>query len=591
MSYLVLARKSRPQTFSEVVGQKAVVKTLQNSILRERIAHAILFSGVRGVGKTTLARIMAKAINCEADVKKRPCNKCTSCKDISKGHSLDVLEIDGASNNGVDDVRTLRENIKAQPAASKYKIVIIDEVHMLSTSAFNALLKTLEEPPAHVYFMFATTEIHKIPITILSRCQQYELKKVSAEELNEHFARLTASEGYQIDPAALSLITREAGGSIRDGLSLLDQMFSYGENEISLADVVEVLGLAGRDTLLQISLALLGNDKASAFDGLLQILEFGVDLRRFLEDLLTTFRNLFFCSSGCSQLVDVPAIELKELQELASKFPAETIHLKLKLLMDASERVQRSSQPRFVLETAFMQIIEASNVAPLSAILAKLESLLPEIAELEPAVVQPPAKVVNLKSDIQEQGVEKTPEKKSETEVQKPPDIALKNEIEPTTRAVSKENLAEQVVLEEPDEINDRNLPENSKAINPQWPKFLEYVAENRVGLASVLRNAASYEFAEEGETILHLHYENREECHLLSQGDNFRQLQQLALDFFGKQLTLQLHQPEKDDDGGDEDSPRARRNRLAKDPLVRMTEDIFHGQVGAIRLSTPGKK
>ncbi len=260
MSYLVLARKARPQTFDEVVGQRPVVKTLQNSLLRDRVAHAILFSGIRGVGKTTLARIMAKAINCANGPALNPCNICESCQAITAGSSLDLYEIDGASNRGIQEIRELKEKIRFLPVSSKYRIIIIDEVHMLTTEAFNALLKTLEEPPAHVFFMFATTELHKIPITILSRCQRYELKRVAPIDLGRHLHNLAEAEGVQIEQGALDLIIREADGSVRDGLSLLDQVFSFGEKNISTDDVIQVLGLVNREVVLRLTQALLEND-------------------------------------------------------------------------------------------------------------------------------------------------------------------------------------------------------------------------------------------------------------------------------------------------------------------------------------------
>jgi len=318
MSYLVLARKSRPQTFDQVVGQRPVVKTLQNSLARNRVAHAILFSGVRGVGKTTLARIMAKAINCESRGDNRPCNDCNPCRDIMTGSSLDLIEIDGASNRGIQEIRELKEKIKFLPTSCKYKIIIIDEVHMLTTEAFNALLKTLEEPPDHVYFMFATTELHKIPITILSRCQQYELKRIAASELYDHFNKLADTEDVEIEAKALSLIVREAEGSVRDGLSLLDQVFSFGEKKISVQDVTEVLGLVNRDILWQLSEALLTGDRTTALKSLEDIFAFGMDIKRFSADLLECFRTLLLTRiEGCNELLDLPAEELQRCRELA----------------------------------------------------------------------------------------------------------------------------------------------------------------------------------------------------------------------------------------------------------------------------------
>ena len=242
----------------------------------------------------------------------RPCDQCPSCRQIATGSSLDLYEIDGASNRGIQEIRELKEKIRFLPTSSQYKIIIIDEVHMLTTEAFNALLKTLEEPPAHVYFMFATTEIHKIPITILSRCQQYELKRISAKELYDHFQKLVSAEGFEIDPAALSLIVREAGGSVRDGLSLLDQMFSYGEKTISSKDVVEVLGLVSREVLMRLTRALLDGNKSEVFLNLQEIFDFGMDLKRFVEDIMDHFRTLLLCKiEGCTGLIDLPGEECR----------------------------------------------------------------------------------------------------------------------------------------------------------------------------------------------------------------------------------------------------------------------------------------
>ncbi len=377
MSYLVLARKSRPQTFDEVVGQRPVVKTLQNSLRRGRVAHAILFSGVRGVGKTTLARLMAKAINCTGETESPPCNTCQSCREITAGSSFDLHEIDGASNRGIQEIRELKDKIRFLPTSSRCKIIIIDEVHMLTTEAFNALLKTLEEPPAHVYFMFATTELHKIPITILSRCQQYELKRVPASELSAHFQRLTLSEGFTIEPAALALIVREAEGSVRDGLSLLDQIFSFGEKQIRREDVVEVLGLVDREVLMRLTVGLLGGDRAAALLALDEIFAFGVDLRRFSTDLLTCFRNLILTRiEGCESLLDLPEHEAALFKETARRYSLETLHMQLNLLMEAVEEIRYSVQPRLALETAFLKIIEAGNVVPVTTLLAHLEVIL-----------------------------------------------------------------------------------------------------------------------------------------------------------------------------------------------------------------------
>jgi len=377
MSYLVLARKARPQTFDEVVGQRPVVKTLQNSLLRDRVAHAILFSGVRGVGKTTLARIMAKAINCEKGPAQNPCNACESCRTITAGSSLDLYEIDGASNRGIQEIRELKEKIRFLPTSSKFRIIIIDEVHMLTNEAFNALLKTLEEPPAHVYFMFATTELHKIPITILSRCQRYELKRVAPVELGRHLQSLAEADGVRMEQGALDLIVREADGSVRDGLSLLDQVFSFGEKNISTDDVVQVLGLVSREALLRLTRALLERDAGSALQVLDETFSYGMDLKRFTADLLGCFRTLILSKiQGCDPLLDMSQAELALFQELARVYSLQTLHMKLTLLMQGVEEMRYSTQPRLALETTFLKVIESHEVTPVATLLSRLDSLL-----------------------------------------------------------------------------------------------------------------------------------------------------------------------------------------------------------------------
>ncbi|SVD31940.1 uncharacterized protein METZ01_LOCUS384794, partial [marine metagenome] len=252
--YRVLARKYRPQTFNDLIGQETLVRTLTNSILNNRIAHAYLLTGVRGIGKTTTARLIAMSLNCEerSQEKFEPCGKCNSCISVREDRSLDVMEMDAASKTGVDDIREIIDNVKYKPVSSKYKIFIIDEVHMLSKNAFNALLKTLEEPPAHVKFIFATTEVKKIPITIISRCQRFDLHRIEKESLTSHFMGIAAKENIKINPEAMALIVRSADGSVRDGLSLLDQAISNETDQITAASIVNMLGLADRGNIFDL---------------------------------------------------------------------------------------------------------------------------------------------------------------------------------------------------------------------------------------------------------------------------------------------------------------------------------------------------
>lgn len=563
MSYLVLARKSRPQDFTQVVGQIPVVKTLQNSLVRERVAHAILFSGVRGVGKTTLARIMAKAINCENLVDGNPCNKCSSCTEITAGSSLDLYEIDGASNRGIQEIRELKEKIKFLPTSAKFKIILIDEVHMLTTEAFNALLKTLEEPPAHVHFMFATTELHKIPITILSRCQRYELKRVSAQELGKHFQKLCEAEGVQLETAALDLIVRESEGSVRDGLSLLDQVFSYGEKKIGVDDVIEVLGLVSRDIIHTLTRALLENNAGTAFRALEQTFDFGVDLKRFTADLLTAFRTLILCRiDGCQELIDIPQQELTFFQDLAKEYTHNTLHMKLNLLMQGVEEMRYATQPRLCLESTFLKIISADDVVPVTSLLGKLDKLLQNSA-------QPEQKVI----------IEPTSKKKN-------PDVKpIKPEARPQPAPV-KEKVEEPPLPEEPQAPKkDKPVPHpHVHDVRKDWPGFIAHVKDRKVWMAQDLQRANR---AREVEGVLQLHYADNANCAVLRQKENIKLLTEFVLDFFQKDLTLRFITPDKKDEEESDtvESPHKLRQKLANDPLVLMATEIFSGQIGDIRV------
>lgn len=597
MSYLVLARKSRPQTFEQVVGQRPVVRTLRNSIVRNRVAHAILFSGVRGVGKTTLARIMAKALNCSGDIENRPCDSCPSCKEISNGSSLDLYEIDGASNRGIQEIRELKEKIRFLPTSAPFKVIIIDEVHMLTTEAFNALLKTLEEPPAHVHFMFATTEIHKIPITILSRCQQYELKRIPAKELHCHFAKLAEAEGFTLEPAALSLIVRESGGSVRDGLSLLDQMFSFGDTSISSADVAEVLGLVDREVLTALTKGLLAGDKAAVFQSLQTVFSFGMDTKRFLEDLLNQFRGLLLCKiDGCSPLLDMPEDDLKEYQQIASDYTSETIHLKLSLLMQLADVLKQSSQPRIALETSFLKIIEATNVVPLSSLLGHLQEIMPAldgVKEMSESTVPvqeaaPKKKIEQVRvntGDLQPQG--SRPSRASQPQPQASKKTSGNIE-EPCQSPPTQRD--EPPLPPEPQELTRTNTQKGgnqTKDPKKDWDAFLEFVKQDTVWMATNLQRADSVSYDIPGE--LHITFTDGMNCSLLRQKDNLQQLSDFVLAFFKKPLKVTFIVPEIDDtpdeDGGE--SPQKKRQNLLNDPLVQMATEVFNGQIGDVRLSS----
>jgi len=378
MSYLVLARKYRPQTFADLVGQEHVTRTLTNAINLNRIAHGYLFTGTRGVGKTTVARIFAKALNCEsaAGPTPEPCGRCVSCKEIAAGTSGDAFESDAASTTGGDDVRELRENVKYLPARGRYKVYIIDEVHMLSKNAFNALLKTLEEPPAHVVFIFATTEPHKIPDTVLSRTQQYEFKMVGQAPIRDYLAKLMAAEGAQVASDVLMLVARKAAGSVRDGLSYMDQVLSYGADR-PLTEIAEVLGVVDRQALLDISAAVLAGDPVAVLDVLARLSASNWDVKDLLADLLEHFRNLVAAKVARqpAALIDAGDAELAALKaQVKDVSPLALEHL-FTLLADAEELILRSGQPRLVLEMTLVRLAEAATVKPLDDLLDELTKL------------------------------------------------------------------------------------------------------------------------------------------------------------------------------------------------------------------------
>ena len=379
MSYLVLARKWRPQSFDQILGQEATVQTLQNAIRQNRVAHAFLFSGPRGVGKTSLARILAKAINCQAQdgPTTNPCGICGPCREITAGSAMDVQEIDGASNNGIDDIRELREKVRYMPAACRTKIYIIDEVHMLSPPAFNALLKTLEEPPPNVVFIFATTEQQKIPATILSRCQRYDFHRVSGPVLAAHLARLCEKEGIELPEGSLRVIAREAEGSVRDALSLLDQVASFGGKGLLEDDVLRILGVVDRNLVAAIARCLLAGDAAGAIDALVRSDEAGNDIKQLSRALLRWFRNLAVIkvARAPEKAMDVSDGELAELRAMAEDRNLETIERHFDQFIRLDEELRDSGQPRLLLEMTLVRMATTPPLETIAELIARLEDM------------------------------------------------------------------------------------------------------------------------------------------------------------------------------------------------------------------------
>ena len=381
MSYIVSARKYRPQTFEELIGQEHIASTLRNAIARDRVGHAYLFSGPRGVGKTSAARIFAKALNCEKGPTGTPCGACTFCREITEGRSLDLVEIDGASNRRIDEVRQIRENIRFVPSSSRFKIYIIDEVHMLTTEAFNALLKTLEEPPEHVIFIFATTELQKVPQTIRSRCQQFVFKRIPIPLIVQMLMRIIGDLQVEADERALFWIARSASGSMRDAESILDQMISYSEGPINTDDVFYVLGLPGYDIYHRFAGFIAEGDFNASYRLLDELIRGGIEIPVLVSGLLEYYRNLYVLSvdDGAHELIDLPGEDVEEMRKCLDSYGPEDVHNILILLSRLYMDTRGSEVARQLLEVVLIKLVRYRDIVHPASLLQRLEELKSEI--------------------------------------------------------------------------------------------------------------------------------------------------------------------------------------------------------------------
>jgi len=377
MSYIVFARKWRPQNFNEVIGQEHITTTLENAIKQDRVAHAYLFCGPRGIGKTTTARILSKALNCEKGPTPSPCNKCTSCKEITLGSSLDIIEIDGASNRGIDEIRNIKENVKFAPQQGRFKIYIIDEVHMLTNEAFNALLKTLEEPPQHVKFIFATTAAHKVIPTILSRCQRFNFRRLLSQDIIIKLKEIAKREKIKIEEKALYAIIRAASGSMRDAESLIDQLATYCKNNIAIKDVNNVLGLIGEDALYEFCRHIIKKDTASAIKLINKIVDDGADPAQFLESLIEFFRSVMVIKEGKdpSKLIDLPSSEIEAISKESESLTTEDVLYIIYSLINTNNSIRRASSQKIPLELLAVKLTQKESIVSLAEIMNRLSLL------------------------------------------------------------------------------------------------------------------------------------------------------------------------------------------------------------------------
>lgn len=406
MSYLPFARKHRPQDFDEVVGQEHITTTLKNAISLNRVHHAYLFTGPRGIGKTSTARIFSKALNCEKGPAPKPCNKCTSCREIVNGSSLDVIEIDGASNNGVDEMRNLRETVKFSPTRGRYKIYIIDEVHMLTVPAFNALLKTLEEPPQHVKFIFATTEPHKLPATILSRCQRFDFRRISIKEIIAKLREVAKEERLDIEEGVFLYIAKASDGSMRDAESVLDQVASFSKGKVQLKDVIESLGMIEDEVLFRCADLVIDKDTKDAIHLIAEILNSGKDAKQFLSGVLEHFRNIMIVKCGVfsEELIDLPREAIERVKKQAQSFSQGDIFYIINVISNSLRMIKQLLPERVVLELCMIRLTSRDSIVSIEEILSKL----PQAAETvkTPAISISPSPISN-PAHIQQQSFAK----------------------------------------------------------------------------------------------------------------------------------------------------------------------------------------
>jgi len=383
MSYIVFALKWRPKNFDEIIGQPHIVNTLKHALEKNRLAHAYIFAGPRGVGKTSTARILAKALNCKDGPTINPCQKCASCTQIAQSHSFDVIEVDGASNRGIEEIRTLRENVKFAPTSGRFKVYIIDEVHMLTSEAFNALLKTLEEPPEFVKFIFATTQPQKVPATILSRCQRFDFRRIPVLEIIAQLEKIVAHEKLAVEKEVLFAIAKSSDGSLRDAESVLDQLVSFSQGKISLKDVISVLGLVEQEALFAITDKIIRKDARGALELLNNIIDEGKDTGLFLNNLIEHFRNLMIAkvAQADSQLIDLPQEICQGLLEQAQAFSLEEIFSTFNLLVNTHEISKRLDSQRIPLEISLVKLAHDKKGSNLNSAPVKEDEHIKQVTE------------------------------------------------------------------------------------------------------------------------------------------------------------------------------------------------------------------
>ncbi len=486
MTYLVTARKYRPTKFSEVVGQEHVTATLLNSLKLGRVAHAYIFAGPRGVGKTTVARILAKAINCLNPQDYEPCNECEMCLEISSGRSIDVLEIDGASNRGIDEVRDLRESVRYTPTKAKYKVYIIDEVHMLTKEAFNALLKTLEEPPPHILFIFATTEPHRVPPTILSRCQRFDFRRIEIQKIIERLKLIAQQDKIQIDDDSLFTIAKKANGSLRDALSIFDQVVSFCGEKIKIEDVINALNIIDQEIFFKVTDIVKDKNIRAGFELVDTIVKQGYDFQEFLSGLSEHLRNILVAiTTKSDELIEATEYYRKRYLEESKQFNESDVLRMLKIVNDAEITIKWSPQPRLKLEMVITQLASIDSTVKIQELLSKIEEL---EKRLDSENFNNPPKGGNKTEPVKTQLVQNA-EKKEET---KNETHSLQTEDISTINILFEDPLADYKTKSSPKTDKSEDKIENPEkllnSIREKWDELADIAQSFNLNLATALK-------------------------------------------------------------------------------------------------------
>ncbi len=581
MAYLVLARKWRPQTFNEVVGQRPVTQTLKNALAKDRLAHALLFAGPRGVGKTTTARILAKALNCEQGPTPEPCGACTSCQEIAEGRSLNCLEIDAASHTQVEKIRELLEGVPYAAVRGRYKVYIIDEVHMLSTSSFNALLKTLEEPPPKVVFVLATTEPHKVPATIHSRCQRYDFRRIGLQEIVGRLQEIARAEGIEASDEVFFTLARAAEGSLRDAQSLLDQVVAYSGPKVGLQEVIEALGLIEGGVIAQMVQAVIDRDRGRVFELVEELFNRGYDLRLFCQELLGYFRDLLIVkiAKDPRPLLRGAFGDLAALKQQADLLSVEVLEHSLQLLSRTEFEMRRSSFPRYVLEMALVRLTQIHALEPLGTLVERLSALEVRLsgqptspqAELDlfpPAPREMP--MGRLKGASREaSGVEL---KETSPAGAKP----LKGKAGEALKAPRQERDQPG----DPAGMVEERPPEPKGGLEEQWAEVKRRVGEKKPSLASLLESKVR-EITLEGDLLRLFVDDNSSFTRDTLEGRQNRVLLETLIgEVFHRRLKLEYRYPPSLKTG-------RRRVPIAEHPLVKEALQLFEGQIVNVERSS----